>query len=144
MIGKEWRHYISENDSEWIILSDSSEEETKEDIYSINNIESVQRMYRKAGDYISVSLLSASYEIDSVTGKLGLEKDFYIKIECLRDGWSSISTKTYKKEDALNIANLFVGLRKDIAIKIWNLKKIGNNNLGNRIEKISPKILDIK
>lgn len=136
MTGKEWRHYISENDSEWIILSDESKEETKEDIYSINNIESVLRMHRKSGDYISVSLLSASYEIDTVTGKLGLEKDFYVKIECLRDGWSSISAKHYKKEEALNIANLFLGLKKDAAIKLWNSKKIGPNNLGNRIEKV--------
>ena len=134
MIGKEWRFYSSEDDAEWIILSDSNKAETKEDIYSVNKNESTMRMYRKPGDYVSVSLLSAAYEIDDVTGKLGQERDFYIKIECLKDGWSSISTKSYKKEEALTIAGMFVGLKKDVAIKIWNLKKIGCNNLGNRIE----------
>ncbi|MBN6078292.1 hypothetical protein HYE59_12380 [Aggregatibacter actinomycetemcomitans] len=135
MIEKEWRFYTSEDDAEWVILSNSDKAETEEDIYSVNKSESIMRMYRKPGDYISVSLLSASYEIDIVTGKLGQERDFYIKIECLKDGWSSISTKSYKKEEALNIAEIFVGLRKDVAIKIWNLKKLGENNFGNRIEK---------
>ena len=93
------------------------------------------RMYRRPGDFISVSLLSASYEIDDITGKLGQERDFYLKIECLQDGWASISSQVYKKEEAVTLASLFMGLRKDAAIKLWKLKKLGENNLGDRIEK---------
>ena len=135
MVGKEWRFYSSEDDGDWVILSDSDRAETKEDIHSINQKESVMRMYRRPGDYVSVSLLSASYEIDDVTGKLGQERDFYLKIECLQDGWASISSQIYKKEEALSLASLFIGLRKDAAIKLWKLKKLGENNLGDRIEK---------
>ena len=135
MVGKEWRFYSSEDDRDWVILSDSDRAETKEDIYSINQKESVMRMYRKPGDYVSVSLLSASYEIDDVTGKLGQERDFYLKRECLQDGWASISSQVYKKEEALTLASLFIGLRKDAAIKLWKLKKLGEKNLGDRIEK---------
>lgn len=135
MVGKEWRFYSSENDRDWVILSDSDRAETKEDIHSINQKESVMRMYRRPGDYVSVSLLSASYEIDDVTGKLGQERDFYLKMECLQDGWASISSQVYKKEEALTLASLFIGLRKDAAIKLWKLKKLGEKNLGNRIEK---------
>ena len=120
---------------DWVILSDSDRAETKEDIHSINQKESVMRMYRRPGDYVSVSLLSASYEIDDVTGKLGQERDFYLKMECLQDGWASISSQVYKKEEALTLASLFIGLRKDAAIKLWKLKKLGEKNLGNRIEK---------
>lgn len=135
MVGKEWRFYSSEDDRDWVILSDSNRAETKEDIHSINQKESVMRMYRRPGDYVSVSLLSASYEIDDVTGKLGQERDFYLKMECLQDGWASISSQVYKKEEALTLASLFIGLRKDAAIKLWKLKKLGEKNLGNRIEK---------
>lgn len=135
MVGKEWRFYSSEDDRDWVILSDSDRAETKEDIHSINQKESVMRMYRRPGDYVSVSLLSASYEIDDVTGKLGQERDFYLKMECLQDGWASISSQVYKKEEALTLASLFIGLRKDAAIKLWELKKLGEKNLGDRIEK---------
>ena len=135
MVGKEWRFYSSEDDRDWVILSDSDRAETKEDIHSINQKESVMRMYRKPGDYVSVSLLSASYEIDDVTGKLGQERDFYLKMECLQDGWASISSQVYKKEEAVTLASLFMGLRKDAAIKLWKLKKLGEKNLGDRIEK---------
>ena len=135
MVGKERRFDSSEDDRDWVILSDSDRAETKEDIHSINQKESVMRMYRRPGDYISVSLLSASYEIDDVTGKLGQERDFYLKMECLQDGWASISSQVYKKEEALTLASLFIGLRKDAAIKLWKLKKLGEKNLGDRIEK---------
>ena len=135
MVGKEWRFYSSEDDRDWVILSDSDRAETKEDIHSINQKESVMRMYRRPGDYVSVSLLSASYEIDDVTGKLGQERDFYLKMECLQDGWASISSQVYKKEEALSLASLFMGLRKDAAIKLWKLKKLGEKNIGDRIEK---------
>ena len=135
MVGKEWRFYSSEDDRDWVILSDSDRAETKEDINSINQKESVMRMYRRPGDYVSVSLLSASYEIDDVTGKLGQERDFYLRMECLQDGWASISSQVYKKEEALTLASLFIGLRKDAAIKLWKLKKLGEKNLGDRIEK---------
>ena len=135
MVGKEWRFYSSEDDRDWVILSDSDKSETEEDIHSINQKESVMRLYRRPGDYVSVSLLSASYEIDDVTGKLGQERDFYLKMECLQDGWASISSQVYKKEEALTLASLFIGLRKDAAIKLWKLKKLGEKNLGGRIEK---------
>ena len=135
MVGKEWRFYSSEDDRDWVILSDSDRAETKEDIHSINQKESVMRMYRRPGDFVSVSLLSASYEIDDVTGKLGQERDFYLRMECLQDGWASISSQVYKKEEALTLATLFIGLRKDAAIKLWKLKKLGEKNLGDRIEK---------
>ena len=135
MVGKEWRFYSSEDDRDWVILSDSDKSETEEDIHSINQKESVMRLYRRPGDYVSVSLLSASYEVDDVTGKLGQERDFYLKMECLQDGWASISSQVYKKEEALTLASLFIGLRKDAAIKLWKLKKLGEKNLGDRIEK---------
>ena len=135
MVEKEWRFYSSEDDGDWVILSDSDRAETKEDIHSINQKESVMRMYRRPGDFVSVSVLSASYEIDDVTGKLGQERDFYLKIECLQDGWASISSQVYKKEEAVTLASLFIGLRKDAAIKLWKIKKLGEKNLGDRIEK---------
>ena len=135
MVGKEWRFYSSEDDRDWVILSDSDRAETKEDVYSINQKESVMRMYRRPGDFVSVSKHTASYEIDEVTGKLGQERDFYLRMECLQDGWASISSQVYKKEEALTLASLFIGLRKDAAIKLWKLKKLGEKNLGDRIEK---------
>ena len=52
MVGKEWRFYSSEDDRDWVILSDSDRAETKEDIHSINQKESVMRMYRRPGDYV--------------------------------------------------------------------------------------------
>ena len=135
MVEKEWRFYSSEDDREWVILSERDRAETKEDIHSVNQKEAVMRMYRRPGDFISVSLLSASFEIDDVTVKLGHERDFYIKMECLQDGWASISSQVYKKEEAVTLASLFMGLRKDAAIKLWKLKKLGEKNLGDRIEK---------
>jgi len=40
-----------------------------------------------------------------------------------------------EKEEAVTLASLFMGLRKDAAIKLWKLKKLGEKNIGDRIEK---------
>ena len=122
MVEKEWRFYSSEDDRDWVILSDRDRAEIKEDIHSVNQKEAVMRMYRRPGDFISVSLLSASYEIDDVTGKLGQDRDFYLKIECLQDGWSSISSQVYKEGKH---SKPLYGTQKRCGYQALEVKKIG-------------------
>ena len=130
---KEWREYISENlEGHWLILSEAEQPEKPDDLISKDGGQAVIGMRRKPGEYVSVNILSASKEIDTVTGKLGREKDFYIMLECLRDGSSCISNKTYNADEALQLARLFLGQTKQTAMKIWNLKKLGSEN--NRID----------
>ena len=113
-------------------IRDSDRAETKEDIHSVNQKESVMRMYRRPGDFISVSLLSASYEIDDVTGKLGQERDFYLKIECLQDGWASISSQVYKKEEAVTLASLFM---RPVSYTHLNLLANPSHDVGYQIAR---------
>ena len=112
---KEWREFSVEDGDSWLILAEKNEPIDWNGSQSKNPTTKEKATFcisRRPGDYVSVSLISASQEFDSVTGVLGYEKYFYIKIECLKDGWWHMSTQMYKKEEALKIAKIFMGLKK--------------------------------
>ncbi|MET2898298.1 hypothetical protein ABXV22_08265 [Vibrio rotiferianus] len=122
---KEWLEYFSDEDGHWDILSESRLGELTEHKISKNGNEATICSRRKPGNVVSVSIISASREIDSVTGCIGLEKRYLIKVESLKDGWYLITPETYRSEEALKIASLFMDKNGDLAKKIWKMKKLG-------------------
>lgn len=124
---KEWIEYFSDEDGHWDILYDSKQGELDEHNVSKNGNEAVMRSRRKPGDIVSVSIISASREFDSVTGRIGLEKRYFIKIDSLKDDWYMITSETYSSEDAMKIASLFMDKTSERARKIWKMKSLGDN-----------------
>lgn len=70
---KEWHEYFSDEDGHWDILSDFQQGELAEHKISKNGNEAIMCSRRKPGDVVSVSIISASREMDSVTYCIGLE-----------------------------------------------------------------------
>lgn len=129
---KEWREYMSEDDGAWEFLCEINSPENEADIKSINGHDAVMARKAKPSDIVSVTILPCAREIDSVTGRIGHEKEFYIQLECLRDGWICISNEYFKAPEALEVAKIFLGLHKEIAIKVWQSKNLGG--LSQRID----------
>ncbi|MCA0951683.1 hypothetical protein [Shewanella chilikensis] len=50
-------------------------------------------------------------------------KKIHIQLACLRDGLTCISKENYYAEEALKIAKMFLGLKKEAARKICFFKK---------------------
>jgi hypothetical protein len=130
---KEWREYDAETGGSWVILANASQPENEQDIISLTGITSIMRSFKKPADYVSASLLSASIDLYPSKGVM-YEKEFYIQIHCLADDWSFLSSKTYKADEAIQIARMFLGLKKEAAMRVWKSKKLGYGK-GNRIEK---------
>lgn len=129
---KVWYEFIAEDPGEhWAILSDDSKELTIEERTSSNGGEPVMKMKRFPGEFISVNIISASQEIDTVTKRIGFEKEFYIQVECLKSGWKCISEHKYNMDESLNLARKFLGMPTVVAQKLWKMKKLGENS--NRI-----------
>ncbi len=122
---KEWRVYFSDLDGHWEILIDSTAEEETIHTLSENGNEATMSSKRAPGDVVSVSIISASKEFDIVTGRIGLEKHYYLKIESLRENWYCISSKTYLSNDAMKLASLFMDKNSNLAKKLWKMKKLG-------------------
>ncbi len=130
---KVWKTYYLENAGSWEIFSDSESETLEADGLSREGRPATMCVVRKAGRFVSVTILPRAHEFDSVTGRIGDDQLFHVVIECLVDGWRYLSRNHYKKEDALQLASLFVGLPSGTAQKIWKMKKLGDQ--GFRIER---------
>ncbi|MCD9461161.1 hypothetical protein [Marinibactrum halimedae] len=123
---------MSETDGAWLVLKDKDEPELPAESISSSGQEAVMLKKCKPGNYISVNILPAARITDDVKKTINYEKDFYVQLYCLSDDWSVISEKSYSSDEALKLASRFVGLTKDRAIKVWNMRKLGSE--GNRIE----------
>jgi hypothetical protein len=110
---KVWKTYYLENTGSWEIFSDSESETLEADGLSREGRPATMCMVRKAGRFVSVTILPRAHEFDSVTGRIGDDQLFHVVIECLVDGWRYLSSGT--------------------ALKIWKMKKLGDQ--GFRIER---------
>ena len=123
---KKWIEYHSEDGDIWELLVDTSYVENENDKISDFGNHAVLRKVSSPADYVVVSILPSARIVDDVKNQIGKEKLFYIKLHLMNeDDWFCISEKSYTKNEIIKISNLFIGINKLQAEKIWNLKKLG-------------------
>jgi hypothetical protein len=124
-----WVEYHSEEGEIWEILKEESDfEKIESEEISRNGNCAVYRKEMATTDSIQVCLIPAARVIDDVSGKIGREKEFYIKLALLNDDWFSISNRAFKKEEAIQLVGYFAGVNKRQAERIWKAKKLGVSN----------------
>jgi len=121
---KEWRWYISEDDGTWEILCDADCREDESDVKSTNGREAVGCNISKVVDYPCVAILPTARE-DYIDHKVRQERRFYITIEFLDCDLIYISQKSYDAEQVVRLARMFVGLKRDAALRVWKAQKLG-------------------
>ncbi|MGM5629622.1 hypothetical protein O2K51_01870 [Apibacter raozihei] len=132
---KEWREYHSEEGEIWKILSEAEVKEKSQDLVSKSGKPAVLRKVMKTTDYIVTCTIPAARIIDDVKNKIGMETYFHLKISLINDdNWYGISNRHFKKEEILELVNLFTGTTKLQAERIWKSKKLGMLNT-NRLER---------
>ena len=129
---KQWRLYSCEQGHHWQFLVDENAPEGDSDRVCVYGHEAVMLKLAKTSEYVTVSIVSGAQQLSPVEGKVWHKMDFYVKIECLLDGWMCITNQSYHKEEALALAQLFVGLEKHAASRVWKSKKLGGE--GSRID----------
>lgn len=126
---KQWRLYSCEEGHSWQFLLDDSVPEQEADIVCAYGHTAVMAKRAKPSDYVVVSVIPKARQIDSVTAKIGYKTEFYVQIESLLDGWKCMTNKSYSKEEAVQLAQLFVGLERHAAGRVWQSKKLGGEGL---------------
>ena len=107
----------------WEVLANAD----KVDNYDVScdGNRAVMKFVYETSDYVVVSILP-----DARKGHLEKEyrdtKRFYIKLSLMNgDPWFALSKQYYSKEEAMKFAELFTGLTKKQAMRVWQSKKLG-------------------
>ncbi len=126
---KEWREFHSENGEIWELLINHSEPHSELDMISKTGNHAVLKRNMSSTDYVTTSIIPAARIVDDVTQKLGKQKLFYLKIDLMNgDNWFCMSNICFAKEEIVKLANLFIGLNKMQAERVWKAKKLGEIN----------------
>ncbi len=131
---KKWVEYHTEEGEIWEILKDVSEQENDSDSISQSGNYAVLRKEMVAADIVQVTLVPAARIVDDVKGQIGRQKEFYIRLDLLNEGWFSLSTRSFEKDEALKLVSYFAGMNKTQSERIWRAKKLGPANT-NRLER---------
>lgn len=124
---KKWIEYATENGETWELFVDVDYSEKEEDSISKDGSIAVMRRQMGTTDQVCITIIPSARIVDDVKNQIGRDKLYYLKLSLLNsDDWYCISDKAYSKEDILKISNLFIGLNKQQAKRVWEAKKMGN------------------
>ena len=124
---KKWIEYATENGETWELFVDVDYSEKEEDSLSKDGSIAVMRRQMGTTDQVCITIIPSARIVDDVKNQIGRDKLYYLKLSLLNsDDWYCISDKAYSKEDILKISNLFIGLNKQQAKRVWEAKKMGN------------------
>ncbi len=116
----EVRLYLCDQESHnWEKISQTSDLDSPADLRCSEDHPAIHAGHFPAAPIASVRVLSAAFFYTNKPDDLYRDKDFYVVLECLADGWYCISDKFYRKEEAFKIAQMFCGLRMETARKLW-------------------------
>lgn len=122
----QWRLYSCEEGHSWEILTTEKTLESVSDRICQYGHDAVHASRRNPSGYVVVTVIPKARQLNASSSKIGYEHQYYVKIECLLDGWAQISNTAFPREKALEIASLFVGMEKHAASRVWLAKKLGN------------------
>ena len=112
--------YTCEAEShDWTLISSTEHPLSEADLQCIEGHRALHYHGGFCAQIASVRILSAAWFESVRPDHEHCVKDFYVVLECLADGWQCISDRTYRKEEALKIAETFCGLRIETARKLW-------------------------
>src|SRR5262249_26939806 len=121
---KEWRWDNFEKDGNLENLCDAECPGNEPAVKSKNGHEAVGGNISKVVDYPCVAILPAARE-DYRDHKVRQERLFYLTIEFLDCDLIYISQKTYDSKEVVRLATMFVGLKRDAALRVWKAQKLG-------------------
>lgn len=125
---KKWIEFHTENGEIWELFKNIDEKDQEKDQISISGDLAVYRKEMLTADLVSVSVIPAARIIDDVTQRKGEENRFYLKIESLKENWFCFSRKNYTKDEIMKLVDMFTGMNKNQAERIWKAKKLGKLN----------------
>ena len=124
---KEWISCTCERGESWQIFKEK-DIENDVDMRCLKGHEAVMAMVRDCADQIIVSVIPRA-TVDPVNKKTIINQNkYHLHIESTVSGWERISTEPYTKEEIIKLANFFIGMETNSAMKFWKLKKLGENN----------------
>lgn len=124
---KEWREYRCEENHSWEFLREVFDEELPSDCICSCGLEAV--VVRRVKSYgVIVSIVPMMRELDDVTKKLGMSNKYRLQILSLDEGYQKTSGKIFSKDDVIKLASRFAGLDSKEANRIWEMRKLGNDN----------------
>ena len=116
----------------WEVLADEKEKNNPNFLISKKGNSAIMKFVYDTTDYVLVTILPAA-KIKEL--KKELKKDctdkalFHIKLSLINgDQWFALSKYKFKKEEAIKLASLFIGLTKHQAERVWISKKLGDLN----------------
>ena len=116
----------------WEVLADEKEKNNPNFLISKKGNRAIMKFVYDTTDYVLVTILPAAKIKES---KKELKKDctdkdlFHIKLSLINgDQWFALSKYKFKKEEAIKLASLFIGLTKHQAERVWISKKLGDLN----------------
>ena len=112
----------------WEVLADEKEKNNPNFLISKKGNSAIMKFVYDTTDYVLVTILPAA-KIKELK-KDCTEKDlFHIKLSLINgDQWFALSKYKFKKEEAIKLASLFIGLTKHQAERVWISKKLGDLN----------------
>ena len=123
-----WIKYSAEEVETWVRLKPAKADNQHDNQLVEDGTVSFMKVMPPA-DEVTVSFLPTSKIVDDVTGKVGEQGRYHIKLSLLsNEAWFAISFKSYDKTDALKIGSKFIGLNQHQAGRVWNAKKLGEIN----------------
>ena len=111
----------------WEVLTDEKEKNNPNFLISKKGNRAIMKFFYDT-TYVLVTILPAA-KIKELK-KDCIEKDlFHIKLSLINgDQWFALSKYKFKKEEAIKLASLFIGLTKHQAERVWISKKLGDLN----------------
>jgi hypothetical protein len=107
----------------WEVLANANEVDNYD--VSSNGNRAVIKLVYETSDYVVVSILPAARK-GYLEKEYSHTKRFYIKLSLMNgDPWFALSKQFYSREEALKFAELFTGLTKTQAMRVWQSKKLG-------------------
>lgn len=104
---------------DWTLICSNIQPLSEDDRQCLEGHRALHHFGGDCAKIASVRILSASWFEQVRPDHEHCIKDFYVVLECLADGWQCITDRTYRKEEAFKIAEMFCGLRIETAKKLW-------------------------
>lgn len=115
-----YRKYTCESWHDWVICRQDTDPELPQDTLCPYGHEAVTRRDEPPADEVQLLLRPAARIIDSVTGRLGLEKRYWLVLLDREDAEIAVSKQHYTWDEVVQLAMRYRGLDKARALERWN------------------------
>lgn len=133
-MNKKWIEYSTEDGERWEIFKDITDIDDDSDYISLLGNRAVYKKTMLPTDVVMVCIVPSERIVDNMTKQIIKKNLYHLMLRLLNDTWFCLSINSYSKEEVVQLSNLFVGLNKTQAERVWKAKKLGELNT-YRIDK---------